>query len=119
MSKTATVRARIEPELKETVENIFQQLGLTTTEAIILFYKQVQLQRGLPFEVKIPNQITRMTLEKTEDMFRQLVHKPDDKLMIECYPKKSLLEVLSNLEPLEEDFPDIEQDLLPLDDIEI
>jgi len=84
MGKTATVRARIEPELKETVENIFQQLGLSTSEAINLFYKQVELQQGLPFEVKIPNKITRMTLEKTdqdidlihcqntEDMFKQL-----------------------------------------------
>lgn len=84
MSKTATVRARIEPDLKIKVENIFQKLGLTTTEAINLFYKQVELQQGLPFDVKIPNHITQTTLEKTdhneeliycenlENMFEQL-----------------------------------------------
>ena len=84
MSKTATVRARIEPELKKNVENIFEQLGLSTTEAINLFYKQVELHRGLPFEVKIPNEVTKATFEKTdrqeeivgcenvEDMFNQL-----------------------------------------------
>ncbi len=84
MSKTATVRARIEPDLKIRVENIFQKLGLSTTEAINLFYKQVELQQGLPFEVKIPNEITQKTLEKTdrgeelnhcdnlENMFEQL-----------------------------------------------
>ena len=84
MSKTATVRARIEPELKKNVENIFEQLGLTTTEAINLFYKQVELHHGLPFEVKIPNQETKTTFEKSyfqeelvscedvEDMFEKL-----------------------------------------------
>lgn len=66
MSKTTTVRARIEPELKDKVDTIFQELGLTTTEAINLFYKQVELHRGLPFEIKIPNQITKTTFEKTD-----------------------------------------------------
>ncbi|WP_330205278.1 type II toxin-antitoxin system RelB/DinJ family antitoxin [Cyanobacterium sp. Dongsha4] len=73
MTKTATVRARIEPELKIKVEHIFQKLGLSTTEAINLFYKQVELQQGLPFEVKIPNQITQKTLEKT-DQGEELIH---------------------------------------------
>ena len=66
MSKTATVRARIEPELKKNVEDIFEQLGLSTTEAINLFYKQVELHHGLPFTVKIPNQETKATFEKTD-----------------------------------------------------
>jgi len=66
MTKTATVRARIEPQLKNKVETIFQELGLSTTEAITLFYKQVELQKGLPFELKIPNQLTKETFEKTD-----------------------------------------------------
>jgi DNA-damage-inducible protein J len=66
MSKTTTVRARIEPQLKEKVETIFQELGLTTTEAINLFYRQVELQKGLPFEIKIPNQVTKKTFEQTD-----------------------------------------------------
>ena len=49
MGKSSTIRARIEPELKGKAENIFHQLGLTTTQAITLFYKQVELKRGLPF----------------------------------------------------------------------
>jgi DNA-damage-inducible protein J len=67
MSKIATVRARIEPKLKDHVEGIFQELGLTTTEAITLFYKQVELQQGLPFEIKIPNRITKTTFKKTDN----------------------------------------------------
>ncbi len=54
MAKTAVVRARIEPELKQEAEAILRELGLTPTEAITLFYKQVALRRGLPFSVSYP-----------------------------------------------------------------
>ena len=55
MSKTATIRTRIEPVLKNEVEAILAQLGLTASEAVHLLYRQIQLQRGLPFEVRLPN----------------------------------------------------------------
>ena len=72
MSKTATIRARIEPELKNKAEHVFSKLGLTTTQAITLFYKQVELRNGLPFEVAIPNVTTHRTFEDT-DADRSLV----------------------------------------------
>ena len=55
MAKTEMIRARVEPDLKHKAEEVFSTLGLSATEAITLFYKQVTLQSGLPFEVKIPN----------------------------------------------------------------
>ena len=55
MAKTKMIRARVEPELKSQAEEIFSGLGLSPTEAITLFYRQVTLHRGLPFAVKIPN----------------------------------------------------------------
>ncbi len=55
MAKTETIRARVEPELKHLAEEVFSELGLSPTEAITLFYTQVTLHRGLPFEVRIPN----------------------------------------------------------------
>jgi len=84
MAKAAMIRARIEPELKTDVENIFQELGLSITEAITLFYRQVRLNRGLPFEVRIPNETTVRTFrdsdagrnvirtENAEEMFEKL-----------------------------------------------
>jgi DNA-damage-inducible protein J len=66
MGKTSTIRARIEPDLKGKAEQIFKQLGLTTTQAITLFYKQVELKKGLPFDVAIPNEITRKTFSDTD-----------------------------------------------------
>lgn len=58
MSKTTFVRARIEPSLKEETENILKELGLSVSEAITLFYKQITFNKGLPFEVKLPNATT-------------------------------------------------------------
>lgn len=63
MPKTAVISARIDPELKRSAEGIFKELGLTTTQAITLFYKQVELQSGLPFTVKIPNELTLEALK--------------------------------------------------------
>jgi len=64
MTKTAVISARIEPDLKQSAEEVFRELGLTTTQAIILFYKQVELERGLPFLVRIPNEVTAEALEQ-------------------------------------------------------
>ena len=64
MSRTAMIRARTEPDLKTEVENIFHQLGLTTTEAINLFYSQVRLTKGLPFDVKIPSDNLKKSIDE-------------------------------------------------------
>ena len=58
MAKTAMIRARVEPELKQEAEKVFTTLGLSPTDAITLFYKQTALNNGLPFELRIPNEET-------------------------------------------------------------
>lgn len=67
MAKTATIRARVEPELKRQAEDLFSQLGLSVTEAITLFYRQVTLTQGLPFAVKLPNAETVEALIQARD----------------------------------------------------
>jgi len=66
MSKTATVRARLEPTLKNHAESVFQRLGLNATQAITIFYRQVELRDGLPFDLVIPTQETLHTFEATD-----------------------------------------------------
>ena len=66
MNKTATISARIDPDVKEAAESIFRDLGLTTSQAISLFYRQVQLRHGLPFEVRVPNTRTAEALRQAE-----------------------------------------------------
>ncbi len=67
MAKTETVRARVEPELKRDAEAVLSALGLSTSEAITLFLRQVTLRRGLPFAVQIPNQETREAIAEVRD----------------------------------------------------
>jgi DNA-damage-inducible protein J len=64
MGKTATIRARVEPGLKRDAEAVLDKLGMTPTEAITLFYRQVKLNRGLPFPVRIPNAETRRAIRE-------------------------------------------------------
>lgn len=52
----------MESELKDETEQILDQLGLTLTEAIRIFFKQVTLHKGLPFDVKVPNELTVKTI---------------------------------------------------------
>ena len=54
-TKSANLYARIEPDVKEKAESILATLGIPASNAINMFYKQIILQRGLPFEVKIPS----------------------------------------------------------------
>jgi DNA-damage-inducible protein J len=56
----------VDPKTKELAQQIFEQLDITMSEAISLFLKQVVLHGGLPFEVKLPNTLTKQTMEKLE-----------------------------------------------------
>ncbi len=78
MNKTAVVRARIQPELKEDVEAILAPLGLTVSDAISLFLHQIKLRQGLPFVLTLPepNAVTRRTFENT-DAGREVNAYPD------------------------------------------
>jgi DNA-damage-inducible protein J len=65
--KTAVIHSRIQPEIKEQAEGILQRLGLSPTEAIRMFYTQITLRNGLPFDVAIPNDVTIKALEESRD----------------------------------------------------
>ncbi len=65
--KSAMIHARIEPEIKKEAEDILKKLGLNTTQAIELYYRQIILRRGLPFNVEIPNSITKKAIDETRN----------------------------------------------------
>lgn len=64
----ATVRARIDSNLKNEVETIFHELGLTTSQAITLFLKKVKIEKGIPFELKIPNETTIKAMNEAKNL---------------------------------------------------
>ncbi len=84
MAKSAMIRARTEQGLKHEVEKILRALGLTFSEAINLFFRQVKLRKGIPFEIEIPNKTTLKamkdvhtkhgltTAKNLDDLFRKL-----------------------------------------------
>lgn len=65
MAKTANLYARIEPDLKEQAEQILNAIGLPPSSATTMFYKQVVMQQGLPFDARLnyrkPMDISSMT----------------------------------------------------------
>ncbi len=65
--KAATVKARIEPELKYDAERILAALGLSFSEAIELFLRQVKLKKGIPFDIRVPTEITVKTFKDTDE----------------------------------------------------
>jgi DNA-damage-inducible protein J len=67
MNRSAMIRARVEPKLKHDVEKVLDKLGLSASEAINMFYAQVSLRRGLPFDIVIPNKTTLKTLKDTDN----------------------------------------------------
>ena len=61
-TKTATVRARIEPGVKAEAERILEELGLSPTQALVAFYRAVIRKRGLPFALREPNATTKAAM---------------------------------------------------------
>lgn len=66
MGKNTTISIRIDSETKVQSQKVLKQLHMTMSEAVAVFLKQVALQRGIPFEIKIPTELTARTLEKSQ-----------------------------------------------------
>jgi len=60
--KTSIINARVKPELKSDVEQILSKLGITTTQAITMFFEQIKLTRGIPFTLQLPNEETEQAM---------------------------------------------------------
>ena len=73
MAKSTNLYARIEPEVKEQAEKIFSALGIPASSAINMFYNQIILQRGLPFEVNLPDRTSvDISALETEELHAEL-----------------------------------------------
>jgi len=64
-TKTASARALIDPEVKAKAETILKDLGLSVSNSVELFYRQVVAQRGLPFELHVPNETTMAAIRRS------------------------------------------------------
>ena len=73
--KSANLYVRIESDVKEQAEGILAALGIPASNAINMFYKQIILQRGLPFEVKLPAAKPVSISDLTEEEFNTELEK--------------------------------------------
>jgi addiction module RelB/DinJ family antitoxin len=67
MGKTGYITARIEPKLKARAARVLANVGVSTTDAITMFLRQVVLRNGLPFEVRVPNAETKRAIKELEN----------------------------------------------------
>lgn len=61
-TKTASVRARIEPSVKKRAETVLQKIGISPSEAINVFYRRIVADKGMPFSLNVPNTETRKAI---------------------------------------------------------
>ena len=59
-----TTSIKLDVEIKNRAKEIFKELGITMGEAVNIFLSQVTLHKGIPFEVKIPNEVTKKAIEE-------------------------------------------------------
>jgi len=67
MALDATVRARVDSNIKKEAEAIFAKIGLNTSQAINIFLNRVIQEKGIPFELKIPNEETLKAMKEAEE----------------------------------------------------
>ncbi len=67
MAKTATIQTRVDPKTKENAQMILKRLNISMSEAISMYLSQITLHNGIPFELKIPNEVTAQTLRDAEN----------------------------------------------------
>jgi DNA-damage-inducible protein J len=75
MSRTANIFARVEPEVKEQAEKVLDQLGIPMSNAIGLFLRQVVLRRGIPFDLKLPQNKPLSLGTLSEEQFNAEIEK--------------------------------------------
>ena len=91
MNKTANLYARIEPDVKEQAENILETLGISVSSAINMFYKQIILQQGIPFDVKLPKSPENAAKWSKERLDAELEKGYDDMLKDRTRPAAMVL----------------------------
>lgn len=77
MSLDSTVRARIDSKLKKEVEEIFKDIGINTSQAINIFLKKVQREKGIPFQLKIPNETTIDAMDEAKNNEGEIISLDD------------------------------------------
>lgn len=66
MANGAYIQTRIDAKTKKQAKGILDKLGISMSEAIVVYMRQIVLQQGIPFELKLPNRSTLRAMEQLE-----------------------------------------------------
>jgi DNA-damage-inducible protein J len=53
VAKSSNLYIRVEPDLKEQAEKVFEGLGISMSNAVGLFLKQVVINQAIPFDLRL------------------------------------------------------------------
>jgi DNA-damage-inducible protein J len=67
VAKTTTIQTRVDPVVKHNAQIILKKLNISMSEAISIYLSQITLHKGIPFEIKLPNEITQKALKDSEN----------------------------------------------------
>lgn len=62
MAKTATIQTRVDPAVKQNAQIILKKLNISMSDAISMYLSQITLHNGIPFDIKLPNDVTEKVL---------------------------------------------------------
>ena len=92
MAKTSNIFARVEPDIKDKAEDILNQLGIPMSNAISMYLRQIVLQKGIPFEVKLPVGVPDISAMTEEQLDAELQLGFDDIAAGKVIPAERALE---------------------------
>ncbi len=64
-TKTATVTVRLDPKVKKAAQKVLSKLGITTSQAVTMYFNQISEEQGLPFRPHIPNEETERVIRES------------------------------------------------------
>lgn len=91
MARNYIVQARVDPKIKEEAQEILDSLGMTYSEAINIYLRQIIYNSGIPFEIKTP---------EFSDEFKEAIAEADEMMKHpEKYKSyKNLAEIMEDLD---------------------
>ncbi len=73
MARTSNIYVRVEPDIKQEAESVLKELGIPMSNAVTMFLRQVILQNGIPFDVKLPNKKPIDFASLTKEEFNEAI----------------------------------------------
>jgi DNA-damage-inducible protein J len=67
MALTATIRARVDEDLKAQAQDILAEIGITTSQLINMTLKKLVAEKDIPFDTKIPSDRLQSAIDEVNN----------------------------------------------------